>query len=97
MIPLTIGSNALRYVFIAAILVTTTLDLTAAYAQSILKLNMVSQTIRERSVLVEGNIAIIFGTSELRFANAGKEDAVQTLRYTNAAARSALEARATLP
>ena len=50
--------------------------------QSILKMAMVGQKIRERSVLVEGDIAIIFGTAELRFADTGKEDATQNLRYT---------------
>ena len=52
------------------------------FVQSVLKLAMVGQKIRERSVLIEGDIALIFGTAELRFADPGKEEAVQDLRYT---------------
>jgi len=44
---------------------------------------MVGQKIRERSVLVEGDIALVFGTAELRFADPGKDDVVQSLRYTS--------------
>jgi hypothetical protein len=51
--------------------------------QNVLKMNMVGQTIRERSVLIEGNIAMVFGTSEIRFASAGKPESVSTLRYTS--------------
>ena len=50
--------------------------------QSVLKMNMVGQTITERSVLVEGNIALVFGTAELRFADPGKSETRSTLRYT---------------
>ena len=53
------------------------------FVQSVLKLAMVGQTIRERSVLIEGDIALIFGTAELRFADPGKEISVQDLRYTS--------------
>jgi len=53
------------------------------FVQSILKLTMVGQAIRERSVLVEGGIALVFGTAELRFASPGREDTVQNLRYTS--------------
>ena len=49
---------------------------------SLLKMNMVGQTIKERSLLIEGNIALVFGTAEIRFANAGKPESVSTLRYT---------------
>ena len=51
--------------------------------QGVLKMNMVGQTIRERSVLIEGNVALIFGTAELRFASPGKPETVSTLRYTS--------------
>jgi len=54
------------------------------FIQNVLKMVMVGQQIRERSVLVEGDVAIIFGTAELRFADPGKEDAIQSLRYTSA-------------
>jgi ketosteroid isomerase-like protein len=53
------------------------------FIQTVLKLTMVGQTIRERSVLVEGDIALIFGTAELRFADPGKEESAQNLRYTS--------------
>jgi ketosteroid isomerase-like protein len=53
------------------------------FVQSVLKLAMVGQKIRERSVLIEGDIAIIFGTAELRFADPGKDESVQNLRYTS--------------
>ena len=51
--------------------------------QQILKMAMVGQTLRERSVLIEGDIALIFGTAELRFASPGKPESVSTLRYTS--------------
>jgi len=53
------------------------------FVQSVLKMAMVGQTIRERSVLIEGDIALVFGTAELRFADPGKEASVQDLRYTS--------------
>ena len=39
--------------------------------------------IRERSVLVEGRLAIIFPTAELRFSKPGKDDVIQRLRDTS--------------
>jgi hypothetical protein len=51
--------------------------------QQILKMAMVGQTLRERSVLIDGDIALIFGTAELRFASPGKPESVSTLRYTS--------------
>ena len=50
--------------------------------KNILAWNLVAQTITERSVLVEGDTAVVFGTTELRFASAGKEDTTSLLRYT---------------
>lgn len=50
--------------------------------QAVLGMRMVGQAISERSVLVEGDTAIVFGTAELRLAVPGKEDAISTLRYT---------------
>jgi len=49
---------------------------------SLLKMNMVGQTIKERSLIIEGNIALVFGTAEIRFANPGKPGSISTLRYT---------------
>lgn len=44
---------------------------------------MVGQTIKERSVLIEGNVALVFGTTEIRFASPGKAETISTLRYTS--------------
>lgn len=49
---------------------------------SLLKMNMVGQTIKERSLIVEGNIALVFGTAEIHFANPGKPESISILRYT---------------
>jgi len=49
---------------------------------SLLKMNMVGQTIKERSLMIEGSIAIVFGTAEIRFASPGKPESESTLRYT---------------
>lgn len=51
--------------------------------QGVLEMAMVGQTIRERSVLIEGDVALVFGTAELRFATPGGEERVSTLRYTS--------------
>jgi ketosteroid isomerase-like protein len=53
------------------------------FIQSVLKLAMVGQAIRERSVLLEGDIALVFGTADLRFGGEGKEETAQSLRYTS--------------
>ena len=50
--------------------------------QGLLKMNMVGQTTKERSVLLEGNVALVFGTAEIRFASPGKPESTSTLRYT---------------
>ena len=52
--------------------------------QGVLKMSMVGQTLSERSVLLEGNIAFSFGTAELRFAGPGKPETTSSLRYTSA-------------
>ena len=46
--------------------------------------NMVSQTITDRTVLVDGDTAIVFGTANFRFAVEGKDDDVSSGRYTTA-------------
>jgi hypothetical protein len=51
--------------------------------QAVLKLSMVGQTIRERTVLIEGNMAIVFGTADIRFAPQGKPETTSSLRYTS--------------
>lgn len=52
--------------------------------QSVLDMAIVGQTLRERSVLVEGDIAFIFGTADLQFANPGEPNSVSAWRYTSA-------------
>lgn len=51
--------------------------------RSILGMNMVGQTVRERSVLVEGHIALVFGTADLRFATEEGSETVSSVRYTS--------------
>ena len=51
--------------------------------EGVLSWNMTGQTISERSVLVYGNTAVIFGTTELRFASPGEEETRSLLRYTS--------------
>ena len=51
--------------------------------KGILQMAMVGQTISERSVLLEGDIALVFGTAELRFAVPDQQDSTSTLRYTS--------------
>jgi ketosteroid isomerase-like protein len=53
------------------------------FIQNVLKMNMVGQSVRERSVLLEGDIALVFGTADLRFARPGKADSASALRYTS--------------
>ena len=50
--------------------------------QGVLQTNMVGQTLRERTVLIEGEIALIFGTTDLRFKDPGKPEVLSSLRYT---------------
>lgn len=54
-----------------------------ALIRGVLGMAMVGQTIRERTVLLEGDIALVFGTAELRVAVPGKDDAISVLRYTS--------------
>ncbi len=54
-----------------------------ALIEGVLGWNMTGQTISERSVLVDGDTAIIFGTTELRFASPGEEETRSLLRYTS--------------
>jgi ketosteroid isomerase-like protein len=54
----------------------------ATLIRNVLGWKMTGQTISERTVLVDGDTAVIFGTTELRFASDGKEDSKSLLRYT---------------
>lgn len=53
-----------------------------ALIASVLAMPMVGQTISERSVLIEEHVALVFGTTELRFAAPGEPETMSTLRYT---------------
>ena len=53
-----------------------------AFIASVLRLNMIGQTITERTVLALDDVAIVFGTTELRFASATDAPTVSRLRYT---------------
>ncbi len=53
-----------------------------AFVQSVLQMNLVGQTIRERTVHVEGSFAIVFGTADLRFAGPDGTESISSLRYT---------------
>ncbi len=57
-----------------------------AYIQAIMSesFSMVGQTIRERSVLMQGNVAFVFGTADLRFAPPGEPEFTSSMRYTAA-------------
>jgi hypothetical protein len=50
--------------------------------QGVLKMSMVGQNITERSVLLEGDVALVFGTSEIVFAKPGQGQSTSLLRYT---------------
>lgn len=60
-----------------------------AYVQSIMSdsFSLVGQTLRERSVLLLGDVAFVFGTADLRFARAGQPETKSSLRYTAAYVR----------
>ena len=49
----------------------------------VLKMGMIGQTIRERTVLIDGDIAIVFGTADLKFAGPDSTEALSSLRYTS--------------
>lgn len=44
--------------------------------------NMTGQTITDRTVLVDGDVAVVFGTTEMRFDAEEKGESVSLLRYT---------------
>ena len=50
--------------------------------ESVLGWKLTGQTISERTVLVDGDTAVVFGTTELSFASDGGEDPKSLLRYT---------------
>ena len=50
--------------------------------QALLEMAMTGQDVTERSVLIEGDVALVFGTTELRFASSDGNQRVSTQRYT---------------
>ena len=53
-----------------------------AFIAAVLRLKLVNQTISERSVVVEGNMAIVLATTELSFDQSGGPRPMSRLRYT---------------
>jgi ketosteroid isomerase-like protein len=54
-----------------------------ALIENVLRANMSGQTISERSILLYGDTAVVFGTAEIRFASPGEEETVSRPRYTS--------------
>ena len=52
------------------------------FIAAVLRLKLVNQTISERSVVVEGTIAIVLATTELSFDQSGGPRPMSRLRYT---------------
>ncbi len=50
--------------------------------QGILRMGMTGQSIRERSVLLAGHVALVFGTAEIRTARPGRPENTAVQRYT---------------
>ncbi len=48
----------------------------------VLGMHMTGQTVRERRVLIEGDVALVFGTADLRTADAAGQESETALRYT---------------
>ena len=55
-----------------------------AYLKDILELRMLGQSLRERSVLIEGNFALVFGTNDIRLAEEAGGEQLVSVRYTTA-------------
>ena len=51
--------------------------------QNVLAMNMTGQSITERSVMVEGNLGVVFGTTELRLQGPNAEERSSVFRYTS--------------
>lgn len=54
----------------------------ATVIADVLSWKMIDQTITDRTVLVDDDTAIVFGTANFRFAVEGKSDELSTARYT---------------
>lgn len=53
------------------------------FIATVLNMNMIDQVISERSVIIEGDLGIIFGTTDLTLQKPGGEDHLSRLRYTS--------------
>ncbi len=53
------------------------------FINSVISMNMLDQTISERSVIIEGDMGIICGTAELKLQSPGEEPSLTELRYTS--------------
>ena len=51
--------------------------------RGVIRMNMTGQTISERSVILEADVGVIFGTTELRFQGPGQPPRTSRLRYTS--------------
>jgi ketosteroid isomerase-like protein len=56
---------------------------TDALIQNVRGMQMTGQTVRQRSVLAEGDVAFVSGSADLRFGGPGRAESVSTLRYTS--------------
>ena len=53
----------------------------AALIAAVLQMNMVSQTLTDQAVLVDGDTAVVMGTAHFTFAVEGKDNATSASRY----------------
>ena len=53
-----------------------------AFIEGVLAMSMTGQKVSERTVVVDGGAAVVYGTTELRFRGEGLEPSAQRLRYT---------------
>jgi hypothetical protein len=51
--------------------------------QSVLKLRMSRQTLRERSAVIDGDVAVVIGTADIWFAHPDRLDTLSTFRYSS--------------
>ena len=51
--------------------------------QGVLAMNMTGQSITQRSVIIEGDLAVVFGTTELRLQGADGDERLSVFRYTS--------------
>ena len=53
-----------------------------ALIQAVLGIGMANQTLRERTLLIEGDTALVFGTTDIGTADVEDRESVTPLRYT---------------